>query len=89
MCSRAGYAPGELVMGGRRVSVQRPRVRDQNGREVPLPSWKTFRDEDPLCERAVKQMLLGVSTRRYKASLEPLGEDIAERGTSKSAVSRR
>ncbi len=87
--SRAGYAPGELVLGGRRVSVPRPRVRDVDGREVPLSSWSAFGDEDPLDERAVHQMLLGVSTRRYARSLEPLEPELRERGTSKSAVSRR
>lgn len=88
-CSRGGFAPSELVMGGRRVSVPRPRVRDREGREVPLSSWQTFRDRDPLDDRALRQMLLGVSTRKYAASLEPLGADVVERGTSKSAVSRR
>jgi hypothetical protein len=34
-------------------------------------------------------MVLGVSTRRYARSLEPLPEAIAARGTSKSAVSER
>ena len=88
-CSRAGYAPGELVMGGRRVSVTRPRVRDRSGREVPLSSWSSFRQEDALDERALRQMLVGVSTRRYAGSLEALGPEVVERGTSKSAVSRR
>jgi len=88
-CSRAGYAPGELVMGGRRVSVPRPRVRNRDGHEIPLTSWSAFGDEDPLDERAVRQMLLGISTRKYAQSLEPIDPDVAERGTSKSAVSRR
>jgi putative transposase len=88
-CSRAGYAPGELVMGGRRVSVPRPRVRDREGHEIPLTSWHAFGEEDPLDERAVRQMLLGVSTRKYARSLEPIGPELVERGTSKSAVSRR
>jgi len=34
-------------------------------------------------------MLVGVSTRRYARSLEPLAAPLPERGTSKSAVSRR
>ena len=34
-------------------------------------------------------MLIGVATRPYARSLEPLGADITTRGTSKSAVSRR
>jgi putative transposase len=86
---RAGSAPGELVMGGRRVQVQRPRVRTLDGHEVQLPSWTAFGAEDPLNERAVEQMLVGVSTRRYARSLEPLPEALPSRGTSRSAVSRR
>jgi hypothetical protein len=65
---RAGSAPGELVMGGRRVHVRSPRVRTVDGHEVELPSWAAFAAEDPLRERAVEQMLVGVSTRRYARS---------------------
>jgi transposase-like protein len=86
---RTGSAPGELVMGGRRVQVRRPRARTLAGEEVQLPSWTTFASEDPLHERAVNQMLVGVSTRRYARSLEPLAAPLPERGTSRSAVSRR
>lgn len=86
--SRAGYAPGELVLGGRRVTVQRPRVRSQQG-EVPLPSWERLAAEDPLNARAVEQMVLGVATRKYARSLEPMPAETKSRGTSKSAVSRR
>ena len=86
---RAGHAPGELVMGGRRVRVARPRARTLDGREVELPSWRTFSDEDPLRARAVDQMLAGVSTRRYARSLEPLPAGVVSRGTGRSAVSRR
>ncbi|HZL93917.1 MAG TPA: transposase, partial [Vicinamibacterales bacterium] len=34
-------------------------------------------------------MLVGVATRQYARSLEPLGAEMESRGTSKSAVSRR
>jgi hypothetical protein len=37
--SRSGTTPGSLALGGRRVEVQRPRVR-HNGREVPLQTWE-------------------------------------------------
>jgi len=37
----------------------------------------------------VEQMVLGVSTRRYARSLEPLPKAITARGISKSAVSER
>jgi len=86
---RSGSAPGELVMGGRRVQVRRPRARTVDGQEVQLPSWTKFGAEDPLDERAVEQMLVGVTTRRYARSLEPLPADLPSRGTSRSAVSRR
>ena len=45
--------------------------------------------EDPLNRRVVEQMLLGVATRQYARSLEPLPTAMISRGTSKSAVSRR
>jgi putative transposase len=86
--SRAGHAPGELVLGGRRVQVRRPRARTEGG-EVTLPAWAHFSDEDPLERRAVEQMVIGVSTRKYRRSLEPIADDVKSRGTSRSAVSRR
>jgi putative transposase len=63
--------------------------RARPARPVQLPSWTAFGAEDPLHERAVEQMLVGVSTRRYARSLEPLPADLPSRGTSRSAVSRR
>lgn len=87
--SRAGHCDGELALGGRRVRVRRPRVRDVEGREVPLPTWSRFAAADPLTPRAVEQMVLGVSTRNYERSIESPPPGLSTRGTSKSAVSRR
>lgn len=86
---RFGFAEGELALGGRRVRVKRPRVRSRAGRELPLPTWEQLSCEDPLRDRAVEQMLVGVTTRKYHRSLEALPPELAERGVSKSAVSRR
>jgi transposase-like protein len=86
---RHGHSPGELVLGGRRVSVSRPRARTPKGEEVVLPSWSAFAANDPLDERAVEQVVVGVSTRGYERSLEPLPASVKGRGASKSAVSRR
>ena len=58
-------------------------------REVPLPTFQLMASDDPLNRRVVEQMLLGVATRRYARSLEPLPATMSTRGTSKSAVSRR
>lgn len=86
--SRAGTAPSEVVLGGRKVAIQRPRVRTADG-EVALPTFQAMAETDPLDRRVVEQMLVGVATRQYARSLEPLGADVESRGTSKSAVSRR
>lgn len=86
--SRAGSVRSEVVLGGRKVAIQRPRVRTADG-EVALPTFATMAHRDPLDRRAVEQMLVGVATRQYARSLEPITADIESRGTSKSAVSRR
>src|SRR5713101_696353 len=86
--SRAGTVTSEVVLGGRKVQIRRPRVR-ADGEEVALPTFQAFADTDPLNRRVVEQMLVGVATRQYGRSLEPTGADVRTRGTSKSAVSRR
>ena len=86
--TRTGTAPSEVVLGGRKVQIRRPRVRAR-GEEVTLPTFQAFADSDPLDRRVVEQMLVGVATRQYGRSLEPTGVDVTTRGTSKSAVSRR
>jgi transposase-like protein len=85
---RWGRTDGRLVMGGQRVVVRKPRVR-QGGTVVELPTWVEFADEDPLDERAVEQLVLGVSTRNYERSLEPLPDELEPHGATKSATSRR
>lgn len=86
---RHGHGSGELVLGGRRVSVRRPRVRAKNGTEIELPSWTQYAAVDPLRERILEQLLVGVAARKYSRSLEPLPGEIEVSGTSRSAVSRQ
>ena len=86
--SRAGTVPSEVVLGGRKVQIRRPRVR-ADGEEVALATFRAFADDDPLNRRVVEQMLVGVATRHYARSLEPTAANVRTRSTSKSAVSRR
>jgi putative transposase len=88
VASRAGTVASEVVLGGRKVAIRRPRVRAE-GREVELPTFRTLADRDPLNRRVVEQMLVGVATRQYARSLEPMPTATKSRGTSKSSVSRR
>lgn len=86
---RTGSVPSSLSLGGRRVEVERPRARSIDGQELSLPSWREWASRDPLQRRAIEQMLLGVSTRRYAHSLEPLPNEVKVRGVGKSTVSER
>ena len=88
---RHGHEDGEVTLGGRRVAVERPRVRTADGsEEVTLATYEHFADRDPLTRLVLEQMLAGVSTRRFRRTREPVGEEVERhaRSTSKSAVSR-
>ena len=88
---RHGHEVGEVTLGGRRVGVERPRVRSADGQaELPLATYRHFADRDPLCRAVLERMLAGVSTRRYRRAQEPVGEQVEQRArsTSKSSVSR-
>lgn len=86
---RHGSDEGELVFGGRKVQLPKPRARTVDGRELELPTWRECSREDPLNERVQEQILVGVSTRGYGRSLESLPEGLTEAGVSRSSVSRR
>jgi putative transposase len=85
--TRHGSRPGQVVLGGRKVQVRRPRARSVDGRELSLHSYAHFGCDDLLSERTVETMLAGLSTRRHRACLEPTATE--DRSVSKSAVSRR
>lgn len=86
---RHGSEEAPVVLGGRKVRVKKPRVRAAGGGEIALPTWTEITREDPLEERAVEQMLVGVSTRKYARSLEPLPLGVESLSVSRSSVSRR
>ncbi len=85
---RHGTEGRQIPLGGALAQIDRPRVRSTDGREVPLPSYEVFASRDLLGEVALGRMLAGLSTRRYLAGAEPLGE-VELHGTSRSAISRR
>jgi putative transposase len=89
---RHGTQPGQVTLGGRRVRVDRPRVRSADGTaELSLPTWQALSSTELLDQLALERMLAKLSTRRYRVGLEPVGSraDQASSGTSKSAISRR
>jgi transposase-like protein len=85
---RHGHEPRQVTLGGRRVQVTKPRVRSVDEEEIELRTFRTFATRDLLNEAALGRMLAGLSTRRYAAGLEPVGQ-VEARATSKSAISHR
>ena len=54
-----------VVMGGKKVRVDRPRVRAIDGSgEFPLETLSMFQSEDPLNKAIMAKLLSGVSTRK-------------------------
>ena len=88
---RHGHEGGGVTLGGRRVAVERPRVRSADGsEEVGLSTYEHFASRDPLSRVVLERMLASVSTRRFAGTNEPVGMEVeqAARSTSKSSVSR-
>jgi putative transposase len=88
--NRHGYENGSVTLGGRRVAIRRPRVRSADGeRELTLSTYEYFASRDPLNRAVMDRLLAGVSTRRFAAVGEPVGEHVQRdaSATSKSTVS--
>ena len=89
---RHGTEAGSVVLGGRQVPVRRPRVRATDGSgELAVDAYDVFASSDMLSDIALERMMAKLSTRRYRAGLEPVGDAVeaSARSTSKSSVSRR
>jgi transposase-like protein len=89
---RWGRAKGRIGFHCGKVEIDRPRVRSFGGKELALPSWEAAQAEDWLGKWAMNQMLINVSTRKFKRSVRlPESGVPAQTGTglSKSAASRR
>ena len=74
---RHGHEDGSMTLGGRRVSVKRPRMRSAGGEhELTVAAYEYFADRDPLTRAVMDRMLAGVSTRKYARVGEPVGAGV-------------
>src|SRR5688500_5899408 len=72
--TRHGTGRGSVTLGGRRVPVERPRMRATGGSgELAVASYELFSSTEVLGRLAMERMLGGLSTRRYPVGLEPVG----------------
>src|SRR5687768_14614087 len=88
---RWGKARSPVAFHGGRVDIERVRTPDGQ-QELELPSLAAGQREDWLGRWAMNQMLINVSTRRFRRSVRLPDGDVASAkgdGTSKSAVSRK
>ena len=83
---RWGREDGYVVWAGKKVPLERPRLRDRQGREVALERYRQFQHDGTRQRDVARRLLAGVSTRQYERVLEDLCDGY---GISKSAVSRQ
>lgn len=82
---RWGRQPGYVVFGGRKVAIERPRVRTRKGQEVELDSY-TRLQHDGRRQRAVREgIVAGLTSRNYRRAVQSVVEGY---GIEKSSVSR-
>ena len=83
---RWGSQSGYVMFAGRKVRMERPRVRHKHsGREVALESYEKFQQNQRLQQAVLDQMALGLSTRNYEPSIQAFCEGY---GIKRSSVSR-
>lgn len=61
---RHGYERGSVTMGGRRVPIQRPRVRAADGSAgLPVPAYELFSSTEILGRMALERMSQGLRSK--------------------------
>ena len=86
---RGGHTKSWVTLGGRKIAVSRPRVRALEAAELYPPTFAWAAQTDPLNAATIAAISAGVSTRRYRTTLDGLPPSEEEASISKSAVSRR
>ena len=82
---RWGRQPGYVMLGGQKVSVDRPRLRKKDGKEVVLESYQRFQQDDERTRAVFQRMVAGISCRNYPETIETIRDGY---GISKSVVNR-
>jgi putative transposase len=83
---RHGGQPGYVVYGGRKITLERPRMRTVDGREAELKSYGAFQQEGKMQSAVARQLVRQCSTRNYEGALDDCLEGY---GIKKSSVSRQ
>jgi transposase-like protein len=81
---RWGSEWGFCVVGGQKVRLDRPRVRDKRHKEVPLGSYELLQRASLMEDSVWQKMMHGLTTRRYSQVIEELEQAY---GIKKSTIS--
>jgi putative transposase len=82
---RHGTQPGYVIYSGRKVSVERPRLRRKDDEEMPLSSYRAFQSRGKMQEAVARQLTRQCSTRDYEGAIDSVVDGY---GIQKSSVSR-
>lgn len=82
---RHGQQAGYVVYAGRKLKLQRPRLRSRQNQEVPLQSYHAFQSDGRLQRAVARQILRRCSMRDYEGALE---DCVKGYGIKRSSVSR-
>ena len=83
---RHGSQPGYVVYGGRKVGMDRPRVRGKGGGEIGLDTYRAFQRSDKMQGAVARQLTRRCSARDYAGAIDDCLEGY---GISRSSVSRQ
>jgi putative transposase len=85
--SRWGFNPGSVIIDGTKVASPIPRVIEEASRKsYRLKSYGLFRQTGELVKRAYRDLIRGISTRRFAEGIEAF---LQGHGVSASSVSRK
>lgn len=82
---RHGQQPGYVIFGGRKVQLERPRLRSREDKEVGLDSYAAFQENGKMQQAVERQLIRQCSTRDYEGAIESC---IKGYGIKRSSVSR-
>jgi len=82
---RHGHQPGYVIFGGRKVQLERPRLRSRDDKEVDLETYAAFQQEGKLQNAVERQLIRQCSTRDYEGAIDTC---VKGYGIKRSSVSR-
>jgi len=82
---RYGQQPGYVIYGGRKVKLQRPRLRSREDKEVGLDSYAAFQENGKMQQAVERQLIRQCSSRDYAGAVDSC---LKGYGIKRSSVSR-